>query len=88
MNKKIDYTLEENKNLLISQLQNGIVNITFLKSDGTVRHMRATLCEQLMPAFEPKIVTKKKSENSIPVWDLEKKEWRSFRYNSVMETIY
>jgi hypothetical protein len=86
MNKKLDYTLIENKSSLIQQLQLGVVNITFSKADGTTRHMRATLYSQLMPVVESKISTKKKSENSLPVWDLDKLEWRSFRYDTIMET--
>ena len=72
-------------------LQQGEVVVTFTKKDGTVREMKCTLSESLIPpalvvelgeGTEPK---KKKAENPDvrTVYDLDKLQWRSFRYDSV-----
>lgn len=73
-------------------LQKGEVTVTFTKKDGTVREMKCTLSESLIPpapvvelaeGSEPK---KKKAENPDvrTVYDLEAKAWRSFRWDSVI----
>ena len=61
------------------------VNITFNKKDGTKRVMKCTLLPELLPVVELKEGAKprKESTTSIRVYDLEKKEWRSFTTKSV-----
>ena len=68
-------------------LKIGEVNVTFTKSDGTIREMRCTLEESVLPKVEVKegASTKKRSDDALAVFDLEKKEWRSFRFDSVKE---
>ena len=61
------------------------VNVTFTKKDGTQRVMKCTLMpEQLPPApvTEGK-AERKKSTDTIAVYDLEAKGWRSFTVKSV-----
>lgn len=70
-------------------LKNTVASVTFTKKDGTNRVMRCTLKEDLLPPeflngdeqMEKK--TRKQSDDSLPVWDLDKKAWRSFRADSV-----
>jgi len=60
--------------------------ITFTKKDGTDRKMLCTLKEDKIPSEKTPKDTEKsriKSEESIPVFDLEKEDWRSFRFDSV-----
>jgi hypothetical protein len=68
-------------------LQDGIVNVTFTKVDGSQRDMRCTLNESLIPqttSTEPK--TERKVNDTVQrVFDLDKNEWRSFRKDSVIE---
>lgn len=76
----------EFKNWLKGVMQTEIVNLTFRKTDGTLRNMKCTL----LPKFLPEVVASEKpkrkvSEESLAVFDLEKNEWRSFRYDSVTE---
>jgi hypothetical protein len=63
------------------------VNLTFKKVNGEIRKMRCTLNEELIP--EDKKSTgngkRKSPEDSIAVFDLDKQDWRSFRYESIIE---
>ena len=74
-----------------SLLQKGAVTVTFTKADGTDREMRCTLNPEqlpLVPVTGPVdgIVKESKQrkqpdEHSLRVFDLEKEEWRSFRFD-------
>ena len=69
---------------ILSQLQEGMREIMFTKKDGTIRHMKCTL----NPMLAPKILEAKTQKNNpdiIPVWDLEKMQWRSFRLDSILQ---
>jgi len=58
--------------------------ITFTKKDGTERKMRCTLNEDAIPSEKaPKKAGKSQSEDAIAVFDVEKSDWRSFRFDSV-----
>ena len=61
------------------------VTVTFTKKDGTERVMNCTLQSELLPPVELKEnkVERKKSENTIAVYDLDAKGWRSFTLKSV-----
>ena len=60
--------------------------VVFVKKDGTERKMRCTLNEESIPSeFAPKNTGKAKSDDAIAVFDLEKEDWRSFRWDSVKE---
>ena len=73
---------------LKDMLKIGPVTVTFIKKDGTKRVMNCTLDPDLLP---PVVVTedaepkKKKAvnENTMAVYDLEAKEWRSFTIRTV-----
>ena len=76
----------------------GPVKVTFIKKDGTERVMECTLAPSLIPA-EPVHETntdnpidfpapkreKKINEDTCPVYDMEAKGWRSFRWDSVKQ---
>jgi hypothetical protein len=63
--------------------------IVFTKKDGTERTMTCTTKPELVPAesivegVEKK--EKKVNEEVIPVYDLDAKGWRSFRWDSVKQ---
>jgi hypothetical protein len=78
------------KDELIKILKEKVVTITFKKKDDTIRKMICTLSEDYLPELENKDEikekrTKKENPNTLPVWDLEKLAWRSFRVDSVVE---
>ena len=70
---------------LTSHLKYGPVTVDFLKKDGTMRTMKCTLQESAIPTYEKKTerVRTTSTDESISVVDLEKNEWRSFRYDSI-----
>ena len=71
-------------------LQNNICIITFEKVDGGEREMTCTLLDQFLPSLvtntnDPVDFPKQRKPllESIAVWDLEKKDWRSFRFDRI-----
>ena len=78
-------------------LTNSEINITFTKADGTDRDMLCTLDHSRIPVSVAKPVSttasvdgivreskrprKEPDPHSIRVYDLEKQEWRSFRFD-------
>ena len=69
---------------LRGHLNAGSVTITFLKKDGSERIMKCTLNPNQVEVYEKKTErTRTINEDICPVFDLDKREWRSFRYDSV-----
>ena len=69
---------------LISHLKYGPVTVYFTKKDGTERKMDCTLKEENIVQYEKKTErVKTLNEETCPVFDLEKNEWRSFRYDTI-----
>ena len=73
------------KNWLINVLYTTKATVTFIKKDGTERVMQCTLKPGLLPNKEVNEdkTPRKKSENTVAVYDLEAKDWRSFTISSV-----
>lgn len=76
------------KDFLIEQLKTNIVEVDFVKADGTPRTMKCTLKADLVPKIDKKIIDttkpeRKAPENVIPVYDLDNAGWRSFRIDSI-----
>lgn len=66
---------------LIGLLQESPVEVTFIKRDGTERVMNCTLQEDYLPETVGDV--RKKTEDSLAVYDLENEGWRSFRWDSI-----
>lgn len=75
-----------------SLLQKGAVTVTFIKADGTEREMLCTLDTAQIPEAPAKPMPvdgivresrqrKEPDPHSIRVFDLDKQEWRSFRFD-------
>ena len=74
-----------------SLLQKGPITVTFTKADGTDREMLCTLDHLRIPSLpvtssvdgivKESKQRKQPDEHSLRVFDLEKKEWRSFRFD-------
>ena len=78
------------KDELVKLLKEKVVTVKFKKKDESIRKMICTLSEDYLPEPEPLFEgevkrTKKDNPNTLPVWDLEKLAWRSFRVDSVVE---
>lgn len=76
------------KKWLKGHLNYGPTTVIFTKKDGTEREMLCTTNPNLIPqdsiveSAEPKR-DKKVNEEVMPVYDLDAKGWRSFRWDSV-----
>ena len=69
------------RDTLIKNLQKKAMRITFTKVNGEERVMDCTLQEHIIPQTEES--NRKKNEEVLPVFDINKGEWRSFRLDSV-----
>ena len=70
-----------NRDTLIKNLQKKSMRITFTKVNGDERIMDCTLQEHMIPQTGES--NRKKNEEALPVFDINKGEWRSFRLDSV-----
>ena len=69
---------------LLGLLETEIVEIEFTKKDGTERVMKCTLQEDYLPEYDVIEIDKDRwKKDSLAVFDLEKEDWRSFRWDSV-----
>lgn len=60
------------------------LHITFTKADGTERRMRCTLIESAIPSDKtPKGTGRVAPDTTQRVFDLDRGEWRSFKWESV-----
>jgi len=74
----------EGKFWLINLLTQETVGIAFVKKDGTERNMQCTLNMEVIPKDKhPKGESSTNLEDSLAVYDTDKKEWRSFRWDSI-----
>ena len=64
-------------------LGKGVVSVTFTKQNGKKRVMKCTLVEDKIPPSKRPTTQRKRSDALATVYDLERKEWRSFHYDSV-----
>ena len=73
-------------------LHTGVTSVTFVKSDGTLREMKATLDPVYVPATAYPTSTsgtvsesakqpRAENDDVCKVWDTEASAWRSFRYD-------
>ena len=69
------------RDTLIKNLQKKAMRITFTKVNGEERVMDCTLQENLVPETNPD--NRKENEEVLPVFDINKGEWRSFRMDSI-----
>lgn len=84
MTNNVVYDKESVKSLL----KEWVMVVTFEKKDGTLREMKCTLAESLLPKYEQKEKKKVENPNVLSVWDTEKETWRSFRLDSIQSLSY
>lgn len=87
MNNHIEGGHTRDEILLI--LEQGPAEVRFIKSDGTIREMKCTTKSDLITFYEKK-TDRVKAINLeiIPVFDLEKNEWRSFKVDQVLSVSF
>ena len=82
-------TSQEGQIWLRKLLEKQEVMISFIKKDGTLRKMTCTLSENKIPEEKrPKNSGRTQNSDSIAVFDVEKSDWRSFRWDSVKEIYF
>jgi len=72
-----------NRDTLIKNLQKKTMRITFTKVNGEERVMDCSLQEHIIPPTDAK--NRKENEEVLPVFDINKGEWRSFRIDSIIK---
>jgi len=98
-----DQVKEQIREWVKGLLSNSEINVTFTKADGTDREMLCTLDHSRIPVKpvaptnstapvdgivrESKKPRKEPDPHSLRVYDLEKKEWRSFRFDRLKKVI-
>lgn len=70
---------------MIKYLQTGNCRVVFTKINGEVRDMLCTLQEEVLPELKTKPDDQKRQPNNsiVRAFDLNKKEFRSFRVENV-----
>ena len=71
-------------NFLTNLLRENVVNVVFVKNDGTERVMNCTLKPDLLPEHTESTSTRKSNPDVMSVWDLDNAGWRSFRLDSII----
>jgi hypothetical protein len=78
------------RNILLEALKNHECTVTFTKVNGETRVMPCTLKEDIIPippadVASKSVVKRHENQNVVSVWCLDKKEWRSFRVDNVVD---
>ena len=63
---------------LHKMLHEGIVEFEFIKKDGSVRQAKGTLLSEHLPAPKADATPRKKNDDVLVYFDLDKKSFRSF----------
>lgn len=82
---------DESKTNVLQKLRTNQVAVKFTKADGTERRMLCTLVESKIPSEKlPKTQSTEGSTtgSAVRVFDVEKSEWRSFRWDSLIGVEY
>lgn len=80
--------MTDTKQRILEQLHHGVTTVVFTKRDGSRREMICTLNEDMIPAREEGNRNQARKENPDvqSVWDVDKQAWRSFRWDSLVES--
>ena len=78
------------RNILLEALKNHECTVTFTKVNGETRVMPCTLKEDVIPKPLADVASKSnvkrhENQNIVSVWCLDKREWRSFRVDNVVD---
>ena len=76
------------KSKVIETIKSGITDIVFEKKDGTLREMKCTLKDDMLPVVEDLFegeakAVRKANPDVFSVWDIVSEGWRSFRWDSL-----
>ena len=76
------------RDTILNDLREYVIEVTFTKVNGEQRIMRCTLRPELLPPGYAQDITEEKkfhneNPNVIAAWDVQAGGWRSFRVDSV-----
>lgn len=72
-------------NGFVKAAQDGVVTVVFKKlHDGEMRTMPCTLNREVSEGNVPEILEQRDVGDNLVVWSLDRKAWRSFRVNTVV----
>ena len=82
------------RDTVLKDLRNNVLEVTFTKVNGEERQMRCTLLPKFLPESYRESLEEQTSEKSfhrdnpdvIACWDVTKGGWRSFRIDSIIYT--
>jgi hypothetical protein len=72
---------KKSRKWLTNLLNEYVIEVTFTKKDGTERVMNCTLLEDYLP--ETTGAGRAASLDALSVYDVDKDDWRSFRWDSI-----
>lgn len=78
---------------IVEQLHTKVLEVDFVKRDGTQRTMKCTLRADMLPVPDKPVIDTTKPERKdnpevVAVYDLEAKDWRSFRIDSIQSITF
>lgn len=62
-----------------------VFRVKFRKKDGTIRSLLGTVEPEFLGVNTPKGTGNPNYDEAIPVFDMEKQEWRAFKPDSVID---
>jgi hypothetical protein len=67
-------------------LRERVIDVTFTKKDGSERQIRCTTSDTYIPTeYAPKGTGRAMNDDVQPVFEVDANQWRSFRYDSVLQ---
>lgn len=90
MDIQIGYNGDARRDDLLRILRAHLAVVVFTKVSGEERIMRCTLLPEMLPERQNTASEGYHTEEtgSLSVWDVDKKDWRAFRMDSVKEILY
>lgn len=82
--------LHVDRNSFISDLRQNVIEVRFMKLDGNVRIMKATLHPSYLPEdtrTREKIdeaVNREKRNDVVTIWEADASQWRSIKLDSII----
>ena len=78
------------RNLLLHMLKEAVITVNFTKKNGEPRKMVCTLRDDYLPSVAEADLTEDRqrkavNEETVCVWDVDVKSWRSFRLDSIID---
>lgn len=77
------YSTTVDRDQLVATLRDHVIKVTFVKSNGQLRHMRCTTRKDLLPAHT--VTESTRTTGAVPAWDMDLGEWRSLRADRVVQ---